>query len=72
MKREDITQKTIEEKERVYLTIDILSHMGHEIYMNEHESGLPLMAVDCGYIHILTDSLSLEDFLKRLKKVEGG
>lgn len=72
MKREDITQKTTEEKERVYLTIDIFSHMGHEIYMRAHESGLPLMAVDCGNIHILTDSLSLEDFLKRLKKVERG
>lgn len=68
-KREDIRLKPKEEKERVYLQIDTLRQLGTGVSIEQHRSEFPAVTVDCGYVHILTDILSIEEW--RRNKIEG-
>ena len=69
MKREDIMQEPNGEKERVYLRIDTLFHMGVPVSIREHKSGFPAVTIDCGDIHVLTDILSLEEWWAKRKQM---
>ena len=70
VKREDILRETNGEKERVYLRIDTLFHLGVPVSMREHKSGFPEVTIDCGDVHVLTDILSLEEWWAKRKQIE--
>jgi len=63
MKRQDIRLKSDDEKAEVYSKIDGLYREGAKVKIREHSSGFPAVTVDCEDIHILTDILSLEQWV---------
>lgn len=72
MKRQDIRLKSDDEKAEVYSKIDRLYKGGAKVKIREHRSGFPAVTVDCEDIHILTDILSLEQWVAVHKKGGAG
>lgn len=64
-KRKNIMLQPVAEKEEVYRQIDALFARGEEVKHGAHRSGFPAVYVDCGDIHIITDTLSLEDWRRK-------
>jgi hypothetical protein len=66
-RRKDIRLAQDEEKEETYKLIDGLVELGIPVSIKEHRSGFPAVTVDCGEVHILTDTLSLEQWQSKKK-----
>ncbi|GAJ05467.1 unnamed protein product, partial [marine sediment metagenome] len=72
VRQNDIRSFPDEGKEKVYDQIHSLFHQGKEARIREHKSGFPAVTVDCEDIHILTDSISLEQWWAKQKQKERG
>jgi len=68
MRHKDIMLDSDEEKGKVYEQINALFLQGKHVKVKEHKSGFPAVTVDCEDIHILTDSISLEQWWAKKKK----
>ena len=72
MRRQDIRLESDEEKAEVYSKVDKLYREGVKVKIREHRSGFPAVTVDCEDIHILTDILSLEQWVATHRKGGSG
>jgi hypothetical protein len=66
--RQDIMLDLAEKKAGVYEDITNRWLRGATVRTKEHKSGFPAVTVDCEDIHILTDILSIEEYVGQVKK----
>ena len=64
VKYPDIRRKSDAEKVQIYDQIHHLYLAGEKVETKAHKEGFPSVTIDCRDIHIVTDILSVEDFLR--------